>query len=240
MRRSDPILRIECRSDRCRNARQAAHRPGLCKARSQAGAQTDYDLECDCIQAAFLAMLCRYRPNHRGGRKKGLVRAALCRVCDKEHLATVARLERALIVLASPRTGLSRSCGTFHFEGEPLKAVEEGRLVIPIDIIGIPESRFANARPVAKTPQPCRRRRIDLFPAAVAEKRNGVPLHICAQALCAGFIVDGEPEQLERTKDLAHLSLKRRLCPADLCGGVLSAPARKFILVPRNNSRPDD
>ena len=88
--------------------------------------------------------------------------------------------------------------GSSGYSGQaypPLHGVEEGRGIVLIDVVVVPEAGAAHAAPVAGIAEPAGRRRIQRRFAKATQKRNGVALDRSAFASPAGLFAAGKVER---------------------------------------------
>ena len=112
----------------------------------------------------------------------------------------------------------------------PLHGVEEGRGVVLIDVVVVPEAGAADATPVAGMAEPPRRRRIQRRFAIAAQKRNGIALDRSALASRAGFVSDVQPQKRHGTDMVADSRFEFRLRQLDT-GPVETEPPRRLAWI---------
>ena len=121
------------------------------------------------------------------------------------------------------RKGFSGYSGQAH---PPLHGVEEGRGIVLIDVVVVPEAGAADAAPVAGIAEPAGRRWIQRRLAIAAQKRNGVALDHSAFASRAGFVSDVQPQKRHGTDMVADSRFEFRLRQLDT-GPVETEPPRR-------------
>ena len=123
--------------------------------------------------------------------------------------------------------GRGQGIGVSLVRYPPLHGVEEGRGVVLIAVVVVPEAGAADATPVAGMAEPPGRRRIQRRFAIAAQKSNGVALDRSALASRAGFVSDVQPQKRHGTDMVADSRFEFRLRQLDTGPVETEPPPRR-------------